>query len=1656
MADQSGSGSTSPIIVSDLAVDEIVVVNDVGGMEEEVSDPITPVRSTKHPNLPGILTSRPTRSVKGVLNFNGDSIVQDDEVNEGDKELSESKLVLRIDIDTEDTELESIDLFPAPPFVFEENGLAKYSFVLALSLCPTRNQKNGPAKLPKVSELESICWSLNNISVQRDDISPLVELTKILYAFNALSKTYCWTTREMLQVVKEHWKSPKQIGEIVAANSDVHVILARVFTLCLTNDRVKKLKEKLETFAPYKGETFEDFLARGWKRYAVFQPIIPENSAVRLFSTNYLGSYPLPLLALKLHETTDDVTFAGVISLYRSLRGNNCLPLLETPVPGNKGNGNKNKQGDGKKKIVCTRCKKKGHVEKDCRVKLKDDKPGQAKPAVDKKQCSFCGKPGHTDAKCFAKKREKKKQNKNDDGKGKGEMESDDDTSAQTLCVQISECDRCGALGHVLSDCFTGYSDPSAHVNVFDSQKSTLGNLDRPFEKLGVLEFWNGDDACTGILDAGAQLSCMSLKDVQRLRLKVQKRTAIPLQGVGSQHQLSLFVTCAIRLAPFVEAQEFSFLVSNDHSVVPSTLLGLDFQGQFNIRTDHKIGKHDYECNGISLVLGGDSILRLPYESDQLSEDANISMDDIESSESSPDVKLMDAHCYVFAFDSSSKLPTAGSAKWDDGLHRMEKNLQPLTLEELLREKFGDILRDLSQPQQPVERPDWELHINLSTDKKIIMPPRRMSQYHRRLVDEWVKKMLSEDRIEPSLSKKYMNHLCFPKKPNGDVRICLDPTLLNRFTQPMLFSGLCADDVRSSIPHNAKYFSVIDLKDAFWQLQIFLKDREKTTFYTPQGLYQFKSMPFGLTDSSRLFSSWILHVCRDLPFVVPYIDDLVICSASKEEHIEHMRLILSRLKEENIRISIDKLQLGCTEVQHLGLILSGGSLALRKETVQAIDAFNAPRTRTELRSFLGLCRWVEKFVGNLAIMLKPLNRLTSKTVPFNWTNDLNKRFQEIKETLKHHITIQIPDPSLPYTLICDASNIGFGAALLQGDKICGLYSRPWNSTQLNWPTIEQEAFAIVQSFAHWRDLLTGAQITVETDHRPLIWLAESVSAGGGSRKTHRWFCALLPYRYRLVHRPGRYNELADALSRYPNVDSAVAYTFTGVFLESSVLVEEQEPISVFIFENFDINDLLGKFHVWKSIHRSWSATGAEMWKNRSEWDPEFSLSKKQVFELAKQMWKDCILCQSRDSKPLRTELLPTPIPTWCGEVWGADLKDIRSLGIRGHNYLLVLVDYLSKFIIIVGLRNKHSETVKRALEIYWLLPFRPTTCTFDGGGEFDNLLLEDFLFENHVISHRTTARHHESNGQIEVMIREVHRSLTHFDFDVTKDGEIIVASIAAFHNYRVHSGLKLAPAEFMYGRSRIPLDGNTTLEDIVKSRRDDLTQLRRDESKNKIRMKQTVDEKKSAVPVPLLEDDTEVFLHDSEDQRKFKKHVDATVVAQEGKKVFLKVDGSKRILERSIDQVSVKPKSAKTLPKSVTPVNAAVTKKGVQFNPVVEESDESAPQKKLSTDVLPDWIPEKFRTPFENLLNEKPTQMRRLRGTTTGGTKSNDYPYLDTMSEVGNIIDYRVIRRGYRILDRLLFNVQWKDTRYPPEWVECLIGPENASSHLLRDFVLKN
>ncbi|GBG76165.1 hypothetical protein CBR_g21914 [Chara braunii] len=274
----------------------------------------------------------------------------------------------------------------------------------------------------------------------------------------------------------------------------------------------------------------------------------------------------------------------------------------------------------------------------------------------------------------------------------------------------------------------------------------------------------------------------------------------------------------------------------------------------------------------------------------------------------------------------------------------------------------------------------------------------------RRQIDE----MIDNGWIKPSESE-FGAPVLFVSKKGGKLRMCIDYRGLNRIIRKNAYPLPRIDDLLDVVG-GCKVFSKIDLKSGYHQIEVDPADQHKTAFKTRDRLYEFTVMPFGLTNAPATFQSLMDKILREqiCRFVVVYLDDILIFSKSMEEHLKHLEEVL-------------------------GHRLSGAGLEPEATKVEVIRNCPQPANIRELRSFLGLASYYQKFVPRFSIIARPLSRLTSKNVLYSWDTACTDAFRALKEALVSYPVLRIADPKLTFVVTTDASQYGIGAVLQQDD-----------------------------------------------------------------------------------------------------------------------------------------------------------------------------------------------------------------------------------------------------------------------------------------------------------------------------------------------------------------------------------------------------------------------------------------------------------------------------------------------------------------------------------------------------------------------------------------------------------------------------------------------
>jgi len=295
-------------------------------------------------------------------------------------------------------------------------------------------------------------------------------------------------------------------------------------------------------------------------------------------------------------------------------------------------------------------------------------------------------------------------------------------------------------------------------------------------------------------------------------------------------------------------------------------------------------------------------------------------------------------------------------------------------------------------------------------------------------------------------------------------------------------------------------------------------------------------MPFGLSGAPATFQRLMDQVIRGLEdFSAAYIDDLVIFSSSWEEHLDHIRAVLDRLRQAGLTAKPRKCQFGMSHCVYLGHVVGGGVVCPEEPKLRAVEAFPIPQTKKQVRTFLGLTGYYRKFIRNYSSISAPLTELTKKCAPnrIEWTSSCNKAFLMLKQQLCCSPVLRSPDFTKEFRLQTDASEYGVGAVLSQEDDSgdehpVAYFSRKLLPREQKYATIEKECLAIKLACEAFKVYLLGRQFVVQTDHRALEWLNRLKD--NNSRLT-RWSLSLQPFEFTVKHRAGTANSNADALSR---------------------------------------------------------------------------------------------------------------------------------------------------------------------------------------------------------------------------------------------------------------------------------------------------------------------------------------------------------------------------------------------------------------------------------------------------------------------------------------------------------------------------------------------
>jgi ribonuclease HI len=755
-------------------------------------------------------------------------------------------------------------------------------------------------------------------------------------------------------------------------------------------------------------------------------------------------------------------------------------------------------------------------------------------------------------------------------------------------------------------------------------------------------------------------------------------------------------------------------------------------------------------------------------------------------------------------------------------------------------------------PGMPPER-EVEFAIDLVPGTApIAKRPYRMAAPELAELKKQLDELLQKGYIRPS-SSPWGAPVLFVKKKDGSMRLCVDYRALNEVTIKNKYPLPRIDDLFDQLK-GAKFFSKIDLRSGYYQLRIRPEDVPKTAFVTRYGQYEFTVMPFGLTNAPAYFMNLMNKVFMEEldQFVVVFIDDILVYSRSAEEHEQHLRVVLGKLRSHQLYAKFSKCEFWLQKVSFLGHVLTAEGVAVDPEKVTAVSEWKQPTSVSEIRSFLGLAGYYRRFIEGFSKIARPMTELLKKDKKFVWTEACERSFHELKERLTTAPVLVLPDIRKDFVIFCDASRQGLGCVLMQEGRVVAYASRQLRSHEQNYPTHDLELAAVVHALKIWRHYLIGNKCEIYTDHKSLKYIFTQPDL---NLRQRRWLELIKDYDLEIHYHPGKANVVADALSRK-------AYCHHLVTQELR-LREEMEKLNLSVVPhsynyNLSVRPVLDdQIKEAQKDDEKLMEIKAQTGENKA---PDFRVDKdgvlwfkkrlcvpkqghyrqtildeahnsaysihpgatKMYLDLKEKYWWNgmkgdiakfvayCDVCRrikAEHQKPSGL-LQPLPIPVWKWDEVGMDFIIGLPRTKSGNDSVWVVVDRLTKVAHFIPVRTTYGGDKLAKLYIDRIVKLHgvPKRIVSDRGTQFTSRFWRSLHEALGTKLDFSSAYHPQTDGQTERINQILEDMLRACVLTYGKDWEDSLPYAEFSYNNSYQTSLKMSPFEALYGRKcRTPL-----------------------------------------------------------------------------------------------------------------------------------------------------------------------------------------------------------------------------------------------------------
>ena len=721
----------------------------------------------------------------------------------------------------------------------------------------------------------------------------------------------------------------------------------------------------------------------------------------------------------------------------------------------------------------------------------------------------------------------------------------------------------------------------------------------------------------------------------------------------------------------------------------------------------------------------------------------------------------------------------------------------------------------------------------------VAQPCRRVPFAFRKPLSRHLKELRAADIIEPVTgATPWVSPVVPVVKKNGDMRLCVDMRRANEAVLRENFPIPTFDELVAEM-RNCEVFSKIDLKSAYHQVELTPRSRAITTFTTPDGIFRFKRLFFGIKCAPEMFQRIMQSLLQGIPNVRVFFDDIIVFSKSLSDHKIHVAQVIDALVKSGLVLNREKSIFGVKQITFLGHRLAKNEIRPTEDNAETIRKFSIPSSKQELQSFLGLTNYVSHFIPNYSVLTEPLRQLLKKGEHFKWSDRHKEAFESLKNALAD-MKLSIFDPKAHLILMSDASQQGLGAVLLQRlspgcqPEIISFASRSLSVAERKFVPIELEALAIIWACERFRLYTLGCQFEILTDNKPLESLFKPRSKPNA--RLERWILRLQCFDFKVGHIKGSKN-LADIFSRLgcgkpnrhsyaPAVQHAVCRLAAAVVPRSLSLdgirrATAQDPELQEVLAALNSSSASAMPLLFLRIRLELANCDGVLLRG-DRIVPPSSLRPK-ILELAheghpgmdrmkqrlrtKVWWpridsevekfvKACPSCLAVSRPPSPVPITPTQLPCRPWEYVAMDFLGPLPSG----KYVFVIIDYFSRFMEVFFSTSTSSEST---LKLLWQTFSRhgfPCRAKTDNATNFVSRNLEDF-FATYGIAHITSPPlWPQANGEVERQNRSLLKRLKIAQLE-GEDAEIALAKYLLAYNNTPHPTAGKCPAQLMFQRT---------------------------------------------------------------------------------------------------------------------------------------------------------------------------------------------------------------------------------------------------------------